>query len=169
MISAQLQYNKNDINNQCQSFQKVLLWNLLTSQFTAANGSDLKVYCDQLYYQSNSSFQTCVHPSWLCYVRYSYTEEAGLVPRQIGLRLPMFPQVFYYPWAKGIMWLVGDALCSAHYYPDAVSMSSLTAHYDLLYTSTLQRPLSSYTMSHSCCAQAWWTLTVRGLQVKFHF
>lgn len=89
----------------------------------------------------------------LMFVRYSYTE-AGLVPEKIGLRLPMFPQVFYYPWAEDIMWLLGDALCSEHYYPDAVSMSSLTAHYDLLYTSTVLHRPSLYSMSHLCCVQA---------------
>lgn len=88
----------------------------------------------------------------IMFVRYRYTE-AGLVPGQIGLRLPMFPQVFYYSRAEGIMWLLADALCSAHYYSDAVSMSSLTAHYDLLYTGALQRP-SVYDMSHSGTFQA---------------
>lgn len=87
----------------------------------------------------------------IMFVRYGYT--AGLVPGQIGLRLPMFPQVFYYSRAEGIMWLLADALCSAHYYSDAVSMSSLTAHYDLLYTGVQQRP-SLYDMSHSGTFQA---------------
>lgn len=101
----------------------------------------------------------------IMFVRYSYTE-AGLVPGQIGLRLPMFPQVFYYPRAEGIMWLLADALCSAHYYSDAVSMSSLTAHYDLLYTSSLQRP-SLYSMSHSGGFQAEQAPAVRRRKSKF--
>ncbi len=132
--------------------------------FTAANDLDLKVYCDPLCCQSKNCTPDMGSPLMIMFVRYSY-REAGLVPGKIGLRFPTFPQVFYYPWAKGIMWLLGDALCSAHYYPNSVSMGSLTPHYDLLYTSTLQRP-NLHCVSHSCCAQA---PDVRGLKVNFQF
>lgn len=102
-------------------------------------------------------------PLVIMFVRCSHTQ-AGPVPGQIGLRLPTFPQVFYYPWAEGIMWLLGDALCSAtHYYPDAASATSLTPHYDLLYTSQRR----AVWVSHVAFRHP--PLFVRGLKVKFLF
>lgn len=70
------------------------------------------------------------------FTTYDYVREIVLQKLDFSQdKLDYVSQVFYYHCAVGIMWLLGDALCSAHYFPNpVVSMSSLTVLYDLLYT-----------------------------------
>lgn len=97
-------------------------------------------------------FSPWVCPSWLC-LWGTVIQKLDWCQGKLDYVSQCSLKCFIIPRAEGIMWLLADALCSAHYYSDAVSMSSLTAHYDLLYTSPLQRP-SLYSMSHSGGFQA---------------